>query len=48
MYAIRSYYDEAIGGIDTLMCYFDSGGLPAAEVIETMTVFAEKVMPHLG
>ena len=39
--------NEAAGGFDNLLCYFDVGGLSQAETAAAMSLFAEKVMPDL-
>jgi len=39
---------QAEFGFDEFICYFNQGGLMAPSlVLETMTLFAREVMPHL-
>ena len=40
--------DADAAGFDRLLCYFDVGGLSRADALASLTLFAEKVMPHLG
>lgn len=41
-------FDQAAGGVDVWLFHGDQGGLPHAEVIASMTLFATEVMPLLA
>ncbi len=40
-------WDEALGGIDVILLKFDGGGLPMAEVLESMRLVIEEVRPRV-